>query len=66
MNEKLFWWGPHDEVMNNPAPLWYVDKHGQAVREDDPQYGAFHIIKLLAEGYSEISWQSARAMGAPV
>ena len=66
MSEKLFWWGPHDVVLNSPAPLWYVDSSGNAVREPDPIYGAYSIQKLLADGYVEISWESARAMGAPV
>lgn len=66
MNEKLFWWSPPDPTgMINPS-LHYVDDQGYATIEPDPQYGTNAVGKLLSHGYTEISWRTARAMGAPV
>ena len=65
-SEKFFWFSPYDEFNNQPARLWYVDSYGTAMQEVDPQYGNHSVAKLLEQGYVEISWMSARAMGAPV
>lgn len=66
MPDKLFWWGPIDTVNNQAPLLWYTDRFGGAMQEFDPNYGQFSAGALLADGYTEISWKTARAMGAPV
>ena len=65
ITEKLFWWGPMDSTGEIDQMLNYVDDQGYAAKEYDPKYGQFSVSNLLANGYMEISWKSARAMGAP-
>jgi len=65
MNEKFFWWGPRDPVSYESPGLWFTDIGGSAMREYDPNHGAHSIARLLGDGYVEISWRTAQAMGAP-
>ena len=59
--EKVFWWALEEDRDN--AALMYVGDHGGAVELFPVTPKA--VASFLNEGYREISWRTAKAMGAP-